>query len=153
MALLIAGCMASSTGTFTLHATDAPDDIGDFSSLTAHVSAILLTPQGGSAASYTPANSTFDLTKLTGSNTTTLFHGSVPTGTYSRIEISISNVTGVLKVTGTTVSVVAPSGTIFVQNTFNVSSGAETTFTFDIQVHKEGNGQYILKPNAGGSHA
>ncbi|MHB8632884.1 MAG: DUF4382 domain-containing protein [Thermoplasmatota archaeon] len=147
----LAGCTSSGTGTFTLHATDAADNIGDFQSLTVTVTSIDLTMKDGGVTSYTPASPTFDLTKLTSGNTTTLFHDQVKAGNYTRLELKVQDANGVLTAGGTT-TVKAPSGTLFVDQPFTVGSGQETKFTFDIQVHREGNGDYIFKPNAGGSH-
>jgi hypothetical protein len=151
VAALLAGCSSGGTGTFTLKATDAPDNIGDFKSLNVTVTSIDLTMKDGGQKSYAPSHGTFDLTQLTSGNTTTLFHDQVTAGNYTRLELKIKDATGVLKAGGT-VSVKAPSGTLFVNTAFTVDSGKETTFTFDIQVHQEGNGSYIFKPNASGSH-
>ncbi|MEA3202494.1 MAG: hypothetical protein QOI63_160 [Thermoplasmata archaeon] len=148
----LAGCAGSDTGTFTLHATDAPDDIGDFSALTVTVTSIDLTMKGGGVTSYAPSSSTFDLTKLTSGNTTTLFHDQVKAGNYTRLELKVQDASGILKAGGKAAAVKAPSGTLFVLQDFTVAAGRETTFTFDLQVHMEGNGSYIFKPNAGGSH-
>lgn len=148
---LLAGC-TSGTGTLTVHATDAPDNLGDFSSLTVQVAHINLQDAGGKAQSFTPATSSFDLTKLKNGNLTTLFHDQVPAGNYTYLEIEISSATGVLKATGQSVDVKAPSNRIFLNTHFEVKAGQETNFVFDVQVHMVGNGDYQLKPNATGSH-
>ncbi|MCA1811202.1 MAG: DUF4382 domain-containing protein [Halobacteriales archaeon] len=137
-----------------MHATDAPDDIGDFSSLTIQVARINLKGggAGGANSSYAPATSSFDLTKLTNGNLTTLFKDQVPAGNYTYLEIEVSSATGVLKAGGKSVDVKAPSNRIFLNTHFEVKAGQETDFLFDIQVHMVGNGDYQLKPNAGGSH-
>jgi hypothetical protein len=49
------------------------------------------------------------------------------------------------------VDVKLPSGRLFVDSPFEIAAGKETNFVFDVQVHKEGNGSYVFKPNAGGS--
>lgn len=151
LTLFLAGCTSGGTGTFALHVTDAPDNIGDFSSLTVTVDKITLTSKEGKTADYTPASRTFDLTKLTSGNITTLFNGSVAVGNYSKLELHISGAQGVLKSNGSTVDVKAPSDRLFVNTGFDVAEGKETNFLFDIQVHQEGNGSYIFKPNATGS--
>ena len=153
-ALLLAGCSSNSgSGTLAVQASDAPDDLGDFSSLTVHVDRITIQGDGGGNHSYTPANPTFDLTQLHDGNLTTLFNGSVPAGNYTYLELHIQSATGVLKDGGQTVDVKAPSSRIFLNTHFQVASGQQTTFLFDVQVHQVGNGDYQLKPNASGSHA
>jgi len=149
-ALALSGCTGSGDGTLTVQATDAPDNLGDFSSLTIEVSSIDVTGPHG-VQSYTPATSSFDLTKLASGNTTTLFHGSVANGTYSKVEFVIAKATGVLKSSGQSVDVGAPKGSIFLPQQFTVGAGQETTFLFDIHVVAKGNGAYALAPNAGGS--
>ena len=56
-----------------------------------------------------------------------------------------------LKTDGKTVDVKAPSDQLFLDTGFDVASGRQTDFVFDIQVHTEGNGSYIFQPNATGS--
>jgi len=149
-ALALSGCTGSGDGTLTVQATDAPDNIADFSSLTIEVSSIDVTGSDG-VHSYTPATSSFDLTKLTNGNTTTLFHGAVANGTYSKVEFVVAKATGTLKSSGQSVDLTAPKGSIFLTQQFTVGSGQETTFLFDIHVVAKGNGSYALAPNAGGS--
>lgn len=147
----LAGC-ASSTGTLQVQATDAPDNIGDFSSLTITVSSIDVQGTGGST-SYTPSQPTFDLTKLTNGNTTTLFKDQVAAGNYSRLEFKVASAKGVLRAGGAAIDVKSPSGTLFLNKHFTVGAGETTTFVFDIHVVKKGTGDYSLQPNAAGSRA
>lgn len=148
---LAAGCASPGSGTFTLQVTDAPDDIGDFTTLNVTVDKIVLKPKEGSQLERTASSSTFDLTKLTSGNVTTLFSGAVPVGNYTKLDIVISSATGTLAANGSSVAVSVPSGRIFLNTAFEVAEGKETTFLFDVQVHQEGNGDYALKPNADGS--
>jgi hypothetical protein len=150
-AILLSGCTSSGTGTLNLHVTDAPDNIGDFSSLNVTVEKITLTGKDGKSKEYAPSNATFDLTQLTNGNLTTLFRGSVDAGNYSKLELSIKDAKGVLRAGNASVDVKAPGGKIFLTTSFEVAEGKETDFTFDIQVHQEGNGSYIFQPNATGS--
>jgi len=149
-ALALSGC-ASSSGTMTVQATDAPDNIGDFSSLTVTVTKITVLGADGGSHDYSPSKDSFDLTKLQNENTTTLFSGAVAAGNYTKLELKISQAKGVLKAGGQTVDVQAPSGTIFLTQHFEVAKGKETVFVFDVQVHIQGNGDYMLKHNASGS--
>jgi len=150
LTVLAAGC-ASDQGTLAVQVTDGPANIDDFTSLNITVSSIDIQGDGGSH-SYTPAHPTFDLTKLTSGNTTTLFKDSVASGNYSRLELHITSAVGQLKAGGQ-VDVKAPSGTLFVEQRFTVGGGATTTFTFDIHVVKKGSGDYGLQPNVSGSRA
>ncbi|MHB8603698.1 MAG: DUF4382 domain-containing protein [Thermoplasmatota archaeon] len=148
---LVAGCTSSGNGTLTVAATDAPDNLGDFSALTVTVSAIEVFGANG-PTSYAPSTPTFDLTKLTSGNVSTLFSGPVPPGNYSKLQLDISSGTGTLK-SGGAADVKAPGGKLFLALAFTVASGKETKFTFDIQVVKLGNGGYNFQPNATGSKA
>lgn len=149
--LVLAGCTSSGTGTLALHVTDAPDNIGDFSSLNVTIDKITLTSRDGGTSDHTPASTTFDLTQLTNGNLTTLFNGSVAVGNYTKLTLHVSNAQGVLKASGQQVDVKTPSDQLFLTTSFQITQDQETNFLFDIQVHMEGNGDYILKPNATGS--
>lgn len=149
MVAMLAGCTASS-GTLTVQATDAPDNIGDFTSLTIDVSSIEA-KSGDGVKSFTPAHGSFDLVKLQAGNLTTLFKDQVPAGNYSKLELVITKATGVLKADGKSVDVKAPKGSIFLPGSFTVEAGKETVFLFDIHVVAKGSGEYSLQPNAGGS--
>src|SRR5690348_2570150 len=92
---MLAGC-TSSNGTLALHVTDAPDGLGDFSSLNVTVDKITLTKSDGGTKDYTPSASTFDLTKLTSGNTSTLFSGTVDNGNYTKLTLHVSNGAGTL---------------------------------------------------------
>jgi hypothetical protein len=149
---LLAGCASSGTGTLDVQATDAPDNLGDFSSLTVTVSSIDVQGEGGSH-SYAPSHPSFDLAKLANGNTTSLFRDAVAAGNYTRIEFQVSGATGVLKADGSSIAVKAPGGTIFLNQRFTVGGGQVTTFVFDLHVVKKGNGDYSLQPNASGSRS
>lgn len=151
LAVAIAGCTSADTGTFTLRVTDAPDNIGDFSYLNVTVTGITLTAKDDSKVELNASAPTFDLTKLTSGNTTTIFSDEVPVGNYTRLDLFFENASGVLAADNSTVSVKAPSGRIFLNTAFEIAAGAETEFLFDVQVHKLGNDEYQFKPNADGS--
>jgi len=151
--LSLAGCSSSGQGNLAVQATDAPDDLGDFSSLTVHVDQISIQGDGAGNHSYAPSHPTFDLTQLHDGNVSTLFNGSVPAGNYTYLELHITSASGVLKDGGQSVDVKVPSSRIFLNTHFSVAPGKTTTFTFDVQVHQVGNGDYQLKPNASGSRA
>ena len=148
----LAGCSASGSGTLAVQATDLPGNIADFSSLNVTVTAIEVTMQGGGQTSYAPSHGSFDLTKLTNGNLTTLFKDSVKVGNYSKLSLRVSDANGALK-TGGRATVKAPGGALSVEHSFTVKAGKETTFVFDVVVHMEGDGSYIFQPNATGIRA
>lgn len=153
---VLAGCSSSGgDGKLNVHVTDAPGAIDEFASLDIVVSSILLKHKGNDGAekvdNYTPDDKTFDLTKLTNGNITTIFGGSVDNGTYTKMEFVIESASGVLKADNKTVEVSTPKGSMFVNTQFTVGSGQEVDFVFDIHVVSKGNGTYSLQPNAGGS--
>ena len=148
--LLLAGC-TSSGGTLNLHVTDAPDNIGDFAVLNVTVEKITLTSKDGKDKEYAPSSGTFDLTKLTSGNVSTIFGGKVDGGNYTKLTLQIKDAKGVLKADGSQVDVKAPGGKLFLTTSFEIADGKETDFLFDVQVHQEGNGSYAFQPNATGS--
>lgn len=157
--LVLAGCTGGDgAGTFRLHVTDEPDDIGDFAHLNVTVAQIVLHAKGEDDPNSTrgqvatsPRNGTFDLTRLTNGNVTTIFEGNVPAGAYGKLTlVLLGGARGVL-LNGTEVDVKAPSNRLFLNADFTIAEGEETDFLFDVQVHRTGNGEYQLKPNATGS--
>jgi hypothetical protein len=148
--LTLAGCLSSGSGTLDVQATDAPDNLDDFRHLNVTVTSIVIRMKDGGDKSYTPSSSTFDLTTLNGGTTKSLFKDDVPAGNYTRLELKVQDAMGDLKAGGS-VAVKAPSGTLFLNRGFTVEEGKTTTFVFDIQVHKLGNGGYNFQPNASGS--
>ena len=161
VALTLSGCMGGdATGRMNLHVTDAPDNIGDFAFLNVTVTQIVLKAKGEGSAdenatddgglTFEPASRTFDLTKLTNGNVSTIFAGDVPAGTYGKMTLHVQDAQGTL-LDGTVVPVKAPSGRLFLNTDFTIAEGQETDFLFDIQVHKLGNGEYQFQPNASGS--
>lgn len=151
--LALAGCVGGEggEGRFVLFVTDQPNAIDDFSSLTVTVDRIVIATGDNETQTLEPAEPTFDLTQLLEGNTSTLFNGTVPTGEYTRLDLYVSEATGVLRADGSTVDVGAPSGRIFLNTAFTISEDETTTFLFDVQVIRLGNGEYQLKPNADGS--
>ena len=159
LVLASAGCLGGASGTLAVLVSDEPNDIGDFTSLVVKVDHITLKTTGSDDPNATEeegdthldgagASESFALTTLQGSNETTLFRGDVPVGTYKRMDIFVSEAKGTLAADGSVVDVAVPSGRLFLKQTFTVEEGATTEFLFDITVHRLGNGEYQLKPNA-----
>jgi hypothetical protein len=154
--VIINGVPQPVSSNFQFMVSDAPNDIGDFTSLIVTVDRVEMLKQSGGDANVTfiPGITDFDLTKLIGTASQQLWQGNVPEGAYTRVDIVVSAVKGTLK-TGETVDVKLPSGRLQISIPFVVGADKVTTFTFDITVNKTGQGSanYILKPQAGESGA
>ena len=88
---------------------------------------------------------TVDLTEVVGDKAISVLEGELQAGTYTKIELHASDVTGV--VDGENVDVKLPSEKLQITKTFEVEEGGEVSFVFDINVVKRGpNNGYILKP-------
>lgn len=93
---------------------------------------------------------TVDLTTVTGEKALGVFEGEVPTGRYSTIHLSVSQVEGV--VAGEDVDVSLPSGGLKIVKPFEVTEDEPLEFVFDITVVKKGQtGDYNLLPVIGES--
>lgn len=88
---------------------------------------------------------TVDLTQVLGEDAMGVFEGELEAGTYSKIELAVSDVEGV--VDGETVAVKVPSEKLQITNSFEISADEPVEFVFDINVVKRGptNG-YNLTP-------
>lgn len=150
LAVPVSGCLAGvggSAGRFALYVSDAPDAIGDFRHLNATVQKVTITAADGKLSSYRPVGERFDLTQLADGNVSRVMDTELAAGNYTKIEIELANVTGVL-LDGRDVPVKAPGSKVFVASPFEVATGATTHVVFDIQVIEKGNGEYQLQPNA-----
>lgn len=93
---------------------------------------------------------TIDLTTVTGTKAVNVFEGGVPAGSYSSIELSVSEVDGV--VDGESVDVKLPSERLRIVKPFEVRQDEPVEFVFDITVVKKGqSGGYNLLPVIGES--
>lgn len=93
---------------------------------------------------------TVDLTTLPGKKATSVFAGAVPTGDYSSIHLSVSEVDGV--VDGESVPVKLPSEKLKIVTPFTVAKDEPLEFVFDITVVEKGkSGGYNLLPVIGES--
>lgn len=155
----LSGCTTpEETGTFTLLVSDEENAIGDFRTLTVHVTEVALKVKGKDNRTLRTLDSDFDLVLLKGTNTTTLAEGEAPVGEVERVDILISEAKGTLQ-NGTNVTVQVPSGRIFMKGSEGcmgapkVEKGQKTEFVLDVTVVKEGGSGYKLKPNASKSGA
>ena len=100
----------------------------------------------GEWVEYEVDNRTVDLTELKGANATKLSTLEMANGTYEKVFVYVSDVTGTLK-DGSDQRVKLPSGKLQLNSEFTVGNGEEVDFVFDITAVKAGNsGKYILKP-------
>lgn len=152
--VIINGVLQPGISNFRFLVSDAPNDIGDFSSLVVTVDhvAMLNTEGSNTLVTFTPEVKEFDLVKLPGDLTQQLWQGNVPDGQYTRVEIYVSQIVGTLK-DGQTADVKLPSDKLQISIPFVVGGDKVTSFTFDITANKTGQGKYILKPQGGDSGA
>ncbi len=155
--VIVDGVPQPVSSNFRFMVSDAPNDIGDFTSLMVTVDRVELLKKGGDGdarVTFTPVVSDFDLTKLLGAASQELWQGNVPEGEYTRVEVFTSAVKGTLT-TGETIDIKLPSDKLQISMPFVVGADKVTSFTFDITVNQtgQGSGKYILKPQAGESGA
>ncbi|MFW6384459.1 MAG: DUF4382 domain-containing protein [Halodesulfurarchaeum sp.] len=93
---------------------------------------------------------TVDLTRVVGEDATPVFEGELEAGEYTKVELAVAEVAGV--VDGEDVDVKIPSEKLMITNNFEVTTEEPVDFVFDINVVKRGqtNG-YILTPVISGS--
>ncbi|TKX67907.1 DUF4382 domain-containing protein [Halorubrum sp. SP9] len=93
---------------------------------------------------------TVDLTQVIDEDAIAVFDGEIPAGSYEKIELEVSAVSGI--VDGSEVDVKLPSEKLQITNEFEVAPDEAVSFVFDINVVKRGkNNGYILKPVISGS--
>ena len=148
--------VADAGGNFAFYLSDAPNDIGDFSSLVITIESIDLKPQGGGHwVHITPTEMYSDLVQLQGDLAHELWRGQVPPGDYTMVFLNVSAIDAVLTTPGETPDVSLPSDTFHIATNFSVGQAEPTEFVFDITVHRTGAGgsqaRYILSPQAGES--
>ncbi len=140
-------------GNFVFYLSDAPNDIGDFSSLAITVDSVELKPQGGGPwVTITPEAIVADLVQLQGDVAVELWRGDVPEGEYTTAFIHVSTIQGILASSGEQATVTLPSDKLHVTTDFSVVNGTPTEFVFDITVHATGNAgeaaRYLIQPQA-----
>ena len=147
----------SKNGNFVFYLSDAPNDIGDFQSLTVVVDSIELKPHKGPSVSIIPDGLEVDLTQLQGDLAQEVWRGDVPEGDYKTVLVHVSSVEGILASSGESADVTLPSDTLRISVDFSVAGDDPTDFVFDITVHRSGNAgagaRYILSPQASESGA
>ncbi|NIP34927.1 MAG: DUF4382 domain-containing protein, partial [Thermoplasmata archaeon] len=90
-------------------------------------------------------NVTVDLTNLSATNETIVGNLTLDAGNYTKIELFVSDVVGI--VDGDEVEVFVPSGKLKIVGDFNLTDNETASFTFDIDVVQRGKtGKYNLLP-------
>ena len=142
------------TGNFVLMVSDAPADIGDFDSLIVSFSMARVFHAGDDSGSgwedLDLSDSSVDLTQVVGEMAVEVLNVPLPEGTYSKIEMHVEEVDGV--VNGSSVEVFVPSGNLKIVRQFEITEGETTKFVFDINVVRKGQSdEYNLLPVIGKS--
>ena len=145
---------------FRFLVSDDINAIDQFQSLEVTISRIGL-QRGGESGKWIempPHTPTVDLTQLQGDNAQEIWSGTLPDGTYTKVFVYVDAVSGVLKTQpNQTVDVKLPSNKLQISKPFEVATGTEMTFVYDLTVIAAGNPKsgikYILKPQIGQSGA
>ena len=163
---------ATESGSFRLLISDMPADIGDFDRLYVSFDRARIFEGGGdSEAGETDADSsgdgpagestdgagqggfynldldgaTVDLTQVVDDRAISVFDGELSEGRYTKIELYVADIEGV--VGGEVAEVKVPSGKLQITQPFEVVAGESVDFVFDINVVKRGRAlRYNLTP-------
>lgn len=85
-----------------------------------------------------------DLTQLVGEKAQPIFDGELPAGRYTKLELYVADVEGIVDDEAADVKV--PSGKLQLTKPFEVEEGEAVSFVFDIHVVRQGSGGYNLRP-------
>jgi len=158
---------SSGTATINFWVSDQPGAIEDFETLNVTVTRVGFKPANGTTNgsmnesmndSEADAESgwverdvdeaTVDLTELQGARATMIDEFDVENGTYTQVYVRVSSVDGTLT-DGTSVDVKLPSQRLRVIKNFEVRSGENVSFVYDITVFERGPNGYIVRPVVG----
>lgn len=156
----LAGCAGGGGGTGTLatHVSDQPGDISDFESCVVTISEVRIKPVEGEPITKSVDDVQADLVKLQGEKQKLVHRSELEEGEYEYVHLGISNVEGTLSDgSDADVDTAGEAGLKFEtftidgeqSETFEIRSGATTSFTADFTPVKKGQaGGYVLKPVA-----
>lgn len=147
------------TGTINVHLTDAPIDLSNVESVVVTITGVIVYPAESampdpapdSAISLMTHPETFDLLTLTGGATALLASGEVPSGTYSRIRLEVSEA-ALTDTDGTTRALKIEPQKVDVPIRFvvGIDDQAQVTLDFDaaasVQVNETASDELILRP-------
>ena len=149
---ILFGCNAGTSevtdSNFRLLISDAPADIADFEYLNVTIASMRIFTEGvdGETSEVREIDVTVDLTQLIGELSTEVLATELTPGTYTKIELVVGSVDAAT-VSGDTAVIKVPSDKLQILNTFEVVEGELTTFVFDINIVRKGQGEeYNLLP-------
>jgi hypothetical protein len=136
-------------GYFHLLISDKPADISDFDSLKvtldyARVHAWAANESNASWEIFDLNGTQVELTNLVGNRSLPVLNGTLEAGNYTKIELYLEDVEGI--VNGSEVDVKVPSGKLMICMNFTVVANQTIMFVFDMHVVLKGNGGYNLTP-------
>ena len=145
---------------FRLLISDERNAIDDFDHLWVSVTSVGLLKSGAGAGwvdiDVPEAHQTVELVEVVGDAAVELIQTYMEPGTYNKVFINVSKVTGELA-TGESVDIKLPSDKLQINKPFVINEGSVTNFVFDITVIGAGNDKsgirYILQPVIGESGA
>ncbi|MCH8064148.1 MAG: DUF4382 domain-containing protein [Chloroflexi bacterium] len=145
---------------FRLLISDERNAIDDFEHLWVNVTSVGLLRSGPGAGwidiDVPDAQQTVDLVEVIGEAAVELIQTHMEPGTYNKVFINVSKVTGELA-TGESVDIKLPSDKLQIDKPFVIDESSVTSFVFDITVIGAGNDKsgvrYILQPVIGESGA
>ncbi|UCD03613.1 MAG: DUF4382 domain-containing protein [Candidatus Woesearchaeota archaeon] len=140
----------SPTGNFVLFISDKEADIGDFESLVVSFSKtrIFQSGESGGFEEFELSGTSVDLTQVVGEKAISVLNISLEEGSYTKIELYVSEVEGILNGTnGTVADVEVPSDKLQIVREFEIKANETTKFVFDINIVKKGHrNEYNLLP-------
>lgn len=143
---------------FRMLISDDANAIDKFTSVNVTISEIGI-HSGNSTGNWTtiiPDITTVDLKPLIGENALEIWSGNLTAGTYNKVFIYISDVTGVLaeEYGGGIADIKLPGEKLHISKPFTISDNTTTSFVYDITVIEAGkSGKYILQPQIAQSGA
>lgn len=149
-------------GNFVLLISDDVNAISDFESVDVSITKVgLFSRENGGWMEFEPDIKEVDLTAVQGDKTQQIWRGNLPQGEYTKVFIHVSDVQGMLKeeiaANGQIVDIKLPGNKLHISETFQITEGTVTSFTYDLTVIATGNEKsgikYILKPQASESDA
>lgn len=145
------GKSSSNDNNFRLLVSDAPNAIGDFTSLYVRVSGIGLELDGEEDDEWirlsvgATGGELVNLVPLVGAAATPIWSGTLPAGDYNEAFLYVTEAYGTLAAGGT-VNVEVPGNKLEINLPFIVAEGEVTNFVYDITVVAKEGGGYMIKP-------
>ncbi len=132
-------------GELKLLVSDAPADIGDFEYLIIEFSeARIFRANSSNHETFSLEGKSADLTELIDEKALEILTAELESGRYNKIELYVESVDA--QVDNESVEVKVPSDNLKIVKAFDIVPDEETTFVFDINVVKKGQGGYNLLP-------